>query len=134
MLNIHIINKVFSKSLSIMDNNKISMTTVMYCNVYFRYYISETCFTTVRCSTALMCSTAITCCTTVICSTAVMGRTSVCAALEYLRDQYLVQSSLTFLSMTFLKLIHYQKLQLVQPFMQTMFNSSSVAHLIISSS
>ena len=38
------------------------------------------------------------------------------------------------LSMTFLKLIHYQKLQLVQPFMQTMFNSCSVAHLIISSS
>ena len=48
--------------------------------------------------------------------------------------KYLVQSSLTFLSMTSLKLIHYQKLQLVQPFMQTMFNSCSVAHLIISSS
>ena len=31
------------------------------------------------------------------------------------QGQYLVQSSLTFLSMTFLKLIHYQKLQLVQP-------------------
>ena len=40
----------------------------------------------------------------------------------------------TFLSMTFLKFIHYQKLQLVQPFMQTMFNSCSVAQLIISSS
>ena len=36
--------------------------------------------------------------------------------------------------MTFLKLIHFQKLQLVQPFMQTTFNSCSVAHLIISSS
>ena len=31
--------------------------------------------------------------------------------------------------MTFLKLIHYQKLPLVQPFMQMMFNSCSVAHL-----
>ena len=39
-----------------------------------------------------------------------------------------------FLAMTFLKLIQYQNLQLVQPFMQTMFNSCSVAHLIISSS
>ena len=48
--------------------------------------------------------------------------------------QGLVQSSLTFLSMTFLKLVHYQKLPLAQPFMQTMFNSFSVAHLIISSS
>ena len=34
--------------------------------------------------------------------------------MEYLRDQYLVQSSLTFFSMTFLKLINYQKLPLVQ--------------------
>ena len=32
------------------------------------------------------------------------------------------------------KINHHQKLQLVQPFMQTMFNSCSVAHLIISSS
>ena len=32
----------------------------------------------------------------------------------------LVQSSLIFLSMTFLNLIHYKKLQQVQPFMQTM--------------
>ena len=32
--------------------------------------------------------------------------------MEYLRVQYLVQSSLTFLSMTLLKLIYYQKLQL----------------------
>ena len=53
---------------------------------------------------------------------------------EYPRDQYLVQSSLTFLSMTFLKLINYQKLQLVRPFMQMMFNSCLVAHRIISSS
>ena len=45
--------------------------------------------------------------------------------MEFPRDQYLVQSSLTSLSMTFLKLINYQKLQLVQPFMQTMFNSCS---------
>ena len=48
--------------------------------------------------------------------------------MEYPRNQYLVQSSLTFLSMTFLKLFHYQKLQLVQPLMLTMFNSCSVAH------
>ena len=54
--------------------------------------------------------------------------------MEYHSDQYLVQSPLTFLSMTFLKWIHYQKLQPVQPFMQTMLNSCSVAHLIISSS
>ena len=54
--------------------------------------------------------------------------------MEYPRDQYLGKSYLTFLSMTFLKLINYQKLQLVQPFMQTMFNSCSVTHLIISSS
>ena len=54
--------------------------------------------------------------------------------MEYPKNQYLVKSSLTFLSMTFLKLINYQKLQLVQPFMQTMFNSCSVTHLIISSS
>ena len=31
--------------------------------------------------------------------------------MQYPRDQYLVQSSLTFLSMTFLKSIHYPKLQ-----------------------
>ena len=54
--------------------------------------------------------------------------------MEYPRNQYLAQSSLTFLSMTLLNLINYHKLQLVQPFMQTMFNSCSVAHLIISSS
>ena len=52
----------------------------------------------------------------------------------YMEYQYLVQSSLTFSSITFLKLIHYQKLPPVEPFMQTMFNSSSMAHLIISSS
>ena len=53
---------------------------------------------------------------------------------KYPRAQYLIQSTLTFLSMTFLKLIYYQKLQLVQSFMQTMFNSCPAAHLIISSS
>ena len=50
------------------------------------------------------------------------------------QGQYLVQFSLTFLPMTLLKLTHYQKLQLVQPFMRTIFKSCSVAHLIILSS
>ena len=41
---------------------------------------------------------------------------------------------LTFLSMTSVKLINLPEITtIVQPFMQTMFNSCSVAHLIISS-
>ena len=53
--------------------------------------------------------------------------------LEYLRNQYSVQFSLTFLPITLLKQIHCQELKLVLPSMPTMFNSCSVAHVISSS-
>ena len=49
---------------------------------------------------------------------------------EYRRGKYLVQSPCTFLSMTFINLIHYQKLPLVHAFMQTMFNSCSMFNLL----
>ena len=46
--------------------------------------------------------------------------------MEFPRGQYSVQSSLTFLSMTFLKLIHHQELPLVQPFTQTLLEQLKI--------